>query len=47
MDRIRTPEASDSTKATRFPSGLQTVRPLETDSAMLTVSWVVWLASTS
>ena len=44
MDLIRTPEASDWTKAIRFPSGLHAARPLETDSAVVQVSRVVWLA---
>ena len=41
MDRIRTPEASDWTKATRLPSGLHAARPLETDWAVVWVSRVV------
>ena len=47
MDLIRTPEASDWTKAIRVPSGLHTARPLETDSAVVQVSRVVWVVARS
>ena len=41
LDRSFTLEASDSTKATRLPSGLQAARPFRTEPPALSVSAIL------